>query len=70
MLNPMAMRKNRKAQFTVKSPSGINIKFSTSGRMEFGVTEGGFLRKMVLHGRQPHANPVLETTGAVVRLMK
>ena len=50
MLKPMAMRKKRKAQFTVKSPSGVNIKFSTSGCMEFGVTEGRFLRKMVPHG--------------------
>jgi hypothetical protein len=69
MLKAMAMRKTRKAQFTVKSPSGLNSKFSTSRRVELSVTESSFLRKMV-----PHGTPAtrkfrsLETTGAVVRL--
>jgi hypothetical protein len=45
----MAMRNSKKAQFTVKSPKGTNIKFSMLGRVEFGVTGGGFLSNMDAH---------------------
>src|SRR2546425_12592743 len=57
MLKPMAMRKNKKAQFTVKSPTSVNTKFSMSERMEFGVTESSFLRNMVHRGNDLRGGP-------------